>query len=91
MRVICLISRSSLLKRSARPSTMPITISVVPMIHRLRKSSSMTSLSSTPSTTIGSEPMMMNHPIRASNCPRHSGLKSDSTHARPMRQMSWRK
>ena len=45
-RVICLISRSSVLKRSARPSTTPITISVVPTIHRLRKSSSMTSLRS---------------------------------------------
>ena len=45
---------------------MPITINVVPMIQRLRKSFSMMSLNSTPSTTIGSEPMMMNQPIRES-------------------------
>ena len=73
------------------PRTTPITISVVPVIHRLRKSRSMTSLSSTPSTTIGSEPMMMNQPIRASNVPRYSALNSERTHALPMRQMSLRK
>ena len=63
--------------RSAMPSTMPITISVVPMIQRLRKSSSMTSLRAMPSTTIGSEPRMMNQPIRASSWPRYSGRNSD--------------
>ena len=77
--------------RSAMPSTMPITISVVPMIQRLRKSSSMTSLSRMPRTTIGSEPMMMYQPIRASRCPRHSGLNSDCTQVVAIRQMSLRK
>ena len=49
----------------------------VPISHRLRKSRSITSLSSTPRTTIGSEPMMMNQPIRASRCPRSSGFTSE--------------
>ena len=51
----------------------------------------MTSLSSTPSTTIGSEPMMMNQPIRASMWPRSSGFTSDRDHMDAMRQMSLRK
>ncbi len=68
-----------------------MTIRVVPMIQRLRKSRSITSLSSTPSTTIGSEPTMMYHPIRASTPPRNSGWNSERTHALPMRQMSLRK
>ena len=51
----------------------------------------MTSLSSTPSTTIGSEPMMMYQPIRASIVPRYSAWNSERTHALPMRQMSLRK
>ena len=58
------------------------------MIHRLRKSRSITSLSSTPSTTIGTEPMITYQPIRASMCPRNSGWKSDLTQVEPIRQMS---
>ena len=61
------------------------------MIHRLRKSRSMTSLSSTPSTTIGSDPTMMNQPIRASKWPRYSGLKIDLSQVDAIRQMSCRK
>jgi hypothetical protein len=70
---------------------MPPTISVVPMIQRLRKSSSMTSLSRMPRITIGSEPRMMNQPIRASRWPRYSGFTSDLAHTDPIRQMSLRK
>ncbi len=44
----CLRSRSCLAVRSATPSTSPITIRVVAMIHRLRKSCSITSLSEHP-------------------------------------------
>ena len=85
------IGRSVRPSRSAMPSTTPITISVVPMIHRLRKSRSMTSLSSTPSTTIGSDPTMMYQPIRESSVPRYSAWNRDRTQATPMRQMSLRK
>ena len=70
---------------------MPNTISVQPTIHRLRKSSSMTSFSAMPSTTIGSEPTMMNQPIRASRWPRYSAWNSERTQVLPMRQMSSRK
>ena len=63
----------------------------MPMIQRLRKSRSMMSLSRTPRTTIGSEPTMMNQPIRASRWPRYSGLNSDRTQVEPIRQMSLRK
>ena len=66
-------------------------MSVVPTIHRLRKSCSIRSLSRIPSTTIGSEPTMMNQPIRASMCPRYSAWKSERTQAEPIRQMSSRK
>ncbi len=44
-----------------------------------------------PRTTIGSEPMMMYQPIRASRWPRYSGLNSDFTQVEPIRQMSLRK
>ncbi len=70
---------------------MPKTISVLPMIQRLRKSRSMTSFSAMPSTTIGSEPMMMNQPIRASRWPRSSGRTNDRSHIEAIRQMSLRK
>ena len=68
-----------------------MTISIVAISHRLRKSSSIASLKKTPSTTIGTEPMMMNHPMRASRWPRYSGLNSDSNQVRPILQMSLRK
>ena len=44
-----------------------------------------------PRTTIGSEPMMMYQPIRASRWPRYSGLTSDFSHVVAIRQMSLRK
>lgn len=90
-RPIFLIARSLRPYRSAMPSTTPSTTRVLPMIHRLRKSCSMTSLSAMPSTTIGSEPMMMYQPIRASTWPRHSGWNSERSQVEAMRQMSWRK
>ena len=64
------------------PRTMPITISIVPISHRLRNSVSIVSLSRMPRTTIGSEPMMMYQPIRASRWPRYSGLTSDCSQRR---------
>jgi hypothetical protein len=68
-----LIRSRSELTRSAIPRISPSTIRVVPMIQRLRKSSSMVSLRRIPRSTIGREPMMMNQPIRASSWPRYSG------------------
>ncbi len=40
---------------------------------------------------MGSEPTMMNQPMRESIVPRNSGWNSERTHALPMRQMSLRK
>ena len=51
----------------------------------------MTSLSRMPRITIGSEPTMMNQPIRASKCPRYSGLNIDLSQVEAIRQMSCRK
>ena len=65
-RVIWRICRSLELTRSAMPRRTPSTIRAVPITQRLRKSRSITSLKITPSTTIGSDPMMMNQPIRES-------------------------
>ncbi len=88
---ICLMTFSVPPSRSARPSTSPIAISIVAISHRLRSSLSIVSLKNTPSTTIGSEPTMMNQPMRASRWPRYSGLKRASTQARAILQMSLRK
>ena len=41
--------------------------------------------------TMGSDPTMTYQPIRASRCPRYSGLNRERNQVDPIRQMSWRK
>ena len=56
-------------------------MSTVAVIRRSRNALSIWSCSSRPSTTIGSEPMMISQPSRASGSRRQSGLYSEKNQA----------
>ena len=61
------------------------------VIHRLRKTVSMESWNSSPSTTIGTDPMITSQPIRASGLPRGTFPVSEPAQLRMISQMSRRK
>ena len=73
------------------PMTIPNPASIATVSHRLRKIVSIESWNSSPSTTMGTEPMITSQPIRASGLSRGTRPVSDPTQLRMISQMSRRK
>ncbi len=73
------------------PMMIPKPASIATVSHRLRKMVSIESWNSSPSTTIGTEPMITSQPIRASGLSRGTRPVRDPTQLRMISQMSRRK
>ena len=73
------------------PMTIPKPASMATVSHRLRNTVSIESWNSSPSTTIGTEPMITSQPIRASGLSRGTVPRSEPTQLRMISQMSRRK
>ena len=71
--------------------TTPNPASIAAVIHRLRRAESMASWNSSPRTTMGTEPMITNQPIRASGSSFGTRPASDPAQRAMIRTMSRRK
>ena len=77
--------------RSAMPRMMPNTMSTTDTRYKLRAAVSIWSEKVNPMIAMGRVPMITYQPMRASICPRSSGVYSDRNQVLMMRAMSCRK